>query len=60
MFVIGSCWIYPRPSRATRGKWRIPDGKVESDLGHNFGALKVVAPPVSIKERVGWAPYNKY
>jgi hypothetical protein len=25
-------WHNLRPGRATRGKWRIPDGKVESDL----------------------------
>jgi hypothetical protein len=29
---MGSCCFYVRPGRATRGKWRIPDGKVESGL----------------------------
>jgi hypothetical protein len=31
MLVIGS-WFYMRPSGTNRGKWRIPDGKGESDL----------------------------
>jgi hypothetical protein len=25
-------WLYVRPGKATRGKWRIPDGKGESGL----------------------------
>jgi hypothetical protein len=32
-----------RPGRATRGKWRIPDGRVRERSIVMFGALKVVA-----------------
>jgi hypothetical protein len=32
-----------RPNRATRGKWRIPDGKVGERYGVILGAPKVVA-----------------
>jgi hypothetical protein len=32
MLVTGSCYLYARPGGATRRKWRIPDGKVESGL----------------------------
>jgi hypothetical protein len=38
MLATGSCWIYPRPGGATRGKWRILDGKGESGLDHKFRA----------------------
>jgi hypothetical protein len=39
--------------RATRGKWRIPDGKSSEWCVFRFGASKVVAPPPeSIKDRV--------
>jgi hypothetical protein len=40
MLVAGSCWLYVRLGRATRGKWRIPDEKGESDLDHKFRALR--------------------
>jgi hypothetical protein len=33
-----------RPGEATRGKWRILDGKVEERSVIMFGAPKVVAP----------------
>jgi hypothetical protein len=33
-----------RPGGATRGKWRIPDGKVGERYVFMFGAPKVVAP----------------
>jgi hypothetical protein len=32
MLAIGSLWLYVRPGGATRGKWRVPDGKGESGL----------------------------
>jgi hypothetical protein len=32
MLAAGSLWLYARPSGASRGKWRIPDGKDESGL----------------------------
>jgi hypothetical protein len=32
MIEMGPCRLYARPGRATRGKWRIPDGKVERGL----------------------------
>jgi hypothetical protein len=44
MLATGSCWIYLGPGVATRGKWRIPDGKGESVMDHKFGAPMVVAP----------------
>jgi hypothetical protein len=31
-------WLYVRPGRAIKGKWRILDEKVESALDHKFGA----------------------
>jgi hypothetical protein len=37
-------WHNLRPSRATRGKYRILDGKGESGLFFIFRAPKVVAP----------------
>jgi hypothetical protein len=37
-------WLDMRPDGATRGKWRMLDGKGESDLFFMFGASKVVAP----------------
>jgi hypothetical protein len=37
-------WFNMRPGRATRGKWRIPDGKVREKSVVMFGASKVVAP----------------
>jgi hypothetical protein len=46
--------------RTTRGKWRIPDGKDESVL---FSCLKLrrwYPPPVSFKDRVGWALRHKH
>jgi hypothetical protein len=33
-----------RPSKATRGKWRIPDDKVGERSIFMFGAPKVIAP----------------
>jgi hypothetical protein len=33
-----------RPGRATKGKWRIPDGKVGERSIVMFKALKVLAP----------------
>jgi hypothetical protein len=33
-----------RPNRATRGKWRIPDGKVRERFVFMFGAPKFVGP----------------
>jgi hypothetical protein len=33
-----SLWPYVRPGEATRGKWRIPDGKGESGM---FSCLEV-------------------
>jgi hypothetical protein len=44
MLAMGSCWIYSRLGRATRGKWRIPDGKGESVMDHKFRAPVVVVP----------------
>jgi hypothetical protein len=44
-----------RPDGATRGKWRISDGKVESGL-FSYSELRRWQPsPVSIKDHVGWA-----
>jgi hypothetical protein len=40
-----------RPGGAIWGKWRIPDGKVKERSAVIFGAPKVVAPPVSTKDR---------
>jgi hypothetical protein len=37
-------WQNMRPDGATRGKWRIPDGKVGEWSILVFGASKVVAP----------------
>jgi hypothetical protein len=37
-------WHNVRPGGATRGKWRIPDGKVGERSVVMFRALKVVAP----------------
>jgi hypothetical protein len=37
-------WFNMRPSGATRGKWRILDGKVSEWYVFMFGALKLVAP----------------
>jgi hypothetical protein len=34
-------WFNVRPSGATSGKWRIPDGKVGERSGIIFGAPKV-------------------
>jgi hypothetical protein len=36
-------WFNMRPGRATRRKWRIPDGKVGERYVVMFEALKVVA-----------------
>jgi hypothetical protein len=33
-----------RSGRAIRGKWRIPDGKVEERFVVMFGVLNMVAP----------------
>jgi hypothetical protein len=44
-FMIASgLWHKLRPGRATRGKWRIPDGKHSEWCVFMFGARKVVAP----------------
>jgi uncharacterized protein YndB with AHSA1/START domain len=43
-------WLELRTGGATRRKWRIPDGKSYVVI---FGALKVVAPPMSIKDLIG-------
>jgi hypothetical protein len=32
MLATDSCWLYARPGTVTRGKWRISDGKGESDM----------------------------
>jgi hypothetical protein len=40
MRATGSCWFYVRSGGETRGKWRILDGKDESDLDHKFGAQR--------------------
>jgi hypothetical protein len=47
------------PGGEIRGKWRIPDGKVEERSVVMFEASKVIAPPVSIEARVSWALLNK-
>jgi hypothetical protein len=39
-----------RSDGATRGEWRVPDGKVGERSIFMFGAPKVVAPPMSIKD----------
>jgi hypothetical protein len=44
MLATGSCWIYSRPGGATRGMWRVADGKGESVMDHKFRALMVIAP----------------
>jgi hypothetical protein len=44
-----------RPGGASRGKWRILDGKDDEWSILMFGTSKVVALPVSIKDHVGWA-----
>jgi hypothetical protein len=44
-----------RPGGATRGKWRIPDGKVESGLFSYLELRRWYPPPMLIKDRVGWA-----
>jgi hypothetical protein len=43
-----------RLGKATRGKWRILDGKGGEWCVFMFRALKVVAPPKSIKDPVTW------
>jgi hypothetical protein len=44
-----------RPDGATRGNWRIPDGKVESGL-FSFLELRMwYPPPMLIKDCVDWA-----
>jgi hypothetical protein len=43
MLAMGSLWIYARPGGTIRGKWRIPDEKVEWSI-FMFRAPKVVAP----------------
>jgi hypothetical protein len=40
-----------RPGEASRGKWRISDGKGREWTIFMFGARKVVAPTESIKHR---------
>jgi hypothetical protein len=57
--VIG-LWLNMRSDRATRGKWRIPDRKVRERSVVIFIAPKVVALPVSIKNRISWAMRNKH
>jgi hypothetical protein len=56
----GSMWLFPlvnkkslelRLGGATRGKWRIPEGKVDEWTVFMFVAPKVVTPPKSIKDR---------
>jgi hypothetical protein len=50
MLAIGS-WLYVRRGEATRGKWRIPDGKGESGL-FSYSELQRWYPPhVSIEGR---------
>jgi hypothetical protein len=44
MLSTGSCWTYSRPGGATRGKWRILDGKGENVMDRKFGAPMVVSP----------------
>jgi hypothetical protein len=43
-------WLYLRSGGATRGKWRIPDGKGREWNVFMFEAPKVVAPSVSIED----------
>jgi hypothetical protein len=49
-----------RPGGATKGKWRIPVGKVGERSVVIFRAPKMVAPPVSIMDHVSWALRNKH
>jgi len=42
--VVIGFWFNLRPGGATRGKWRIPDGKGGEWNVVMFGAPKVVAP----------------
>jgi hypothetical protein len=44
---------YSRLGGAIRGKWRILDGKGECVMVHKFGAPRMVAPPVLIKDHIG-------
>jgi hypothetical protein len=44
-----------RPAGATREKGGIPDGKVESGLFSYSELRRWQPPPVSIKDRIGWA-----
>jgi hypothetical protein len=43
---------YSRPGRAIRRNWSMLDGKGESVMVHKFRALRMVAPPVLIKDCV--------
>jgi hypothetical protein len=45
---------------ATRGKWRMPDGKDESGMFLSLELRRWYPPPVSIKDCVGWALRNKH
>jgi hypothetical protein len=38
VLTMDSCWLYMRPGEAIREKWRILDGKGESDLDRKFRA----------------------
>jgi hypothetical protein len=53
-------WFNMRPDGAIRGKWRILDGKVESNLDHKFRAPRWYPPPGLIKTHVGWVRMNKH
>jgi hypothetical protein len=46
---------FVRSGGATREKWRIPDGKVESGLFSYSELRRWLPPPMSIKDHVGWA-----
>jgi hypothetical protein len=48
-----------RPGGASRGLWRILDGKVRERHVVKFEALRWWSPSMSIKDHIGWALWNK-
>jgi hypothetical protein len=44
VYISDRLWLFVRPGRATRKKWRILDEKGREWNVFMFGALKVVAP----------------
>jgi hypothetical protein len=50
--LVGSYWII-RDRAGQLGESGVLDGKGESVMVHKFGAPGMVAPPMSIKDRVG-------